>query len=314
MIEILNPGLMSLIVDKGRYGFASIGVPPSAVLDDYAYEALCALLGRENIPVIEVMGPNFGIRFGMDMTVAVTGASLQLTLNGSPVRGWSSFHVPAGSELRVRGVREGFRYYVGFSGLMGIDRVMGSCSTYLECQFGGLDGRPLRRGDVVPIYNIEAVPPREVPEAVIPEISSPHVIHVITDLESHLFEEEDLKKALSGNREFAFTVSVVSNRTGIRLEGMNLSFKQNVPRSIISEGVIPGTVQVPGDGSPIIVLYERTIGGYARIGVVCRADRWRLAHLKPMDKVVFRSISVREAHELYKTSRMEFPKWKKSLG
>ncbi|MCX7817216.1 MAG: biotin-dependent carboxyltransferase family protein [Syntrophales bacterium] len=313
MIEILNPGFMSLIVDRGRYGFASIGVPPSSVLDDYAYDTLCTLLGREHIPVIEVIGSNFGMRFGMDMTVAVTGARLNLTLDGSPVKDWSSFHVPAGSEVRVRAVKEGFRYYIGFSGSMVIDKVIGSYSTYLECQFGGLNGRSLKRGDVIQVVDVQATPPREVPEEVIPSISSFHEIRIIPNLESQLFEDEDLRKLLSGKREFAYTVSVMSNRTGIRLEGMNLRFKQNVQKSIVSEGVIPGTIQVPGDGFPIIVLYERTIGGYARIGVVCKADRWRLAHLKPMDQVVFKSIDIGEALVLYQTTRMELIKWKKSL-
>jgi antagonist of KipI len=284
MIEIINPGWPSLIVDGGRFGEAAVGVPPSSALDRYACRALQRLTGHaEDTPALEVMGASFALRFHRDMTCAITGARVKATVDDKPVRPWTSFRAAEGSLLRIQEVVEGLRYYIGFSGTIALENVIGSFTT----------------GDRLAFKEIHAVELSAIPENKIPRMHPPHRLRVLAGPEISFFTDESLLKLMDKKDHVIYDVSTQTNRTGIRLEGKPLVFRQGVDRSIISEGILPGTVQIPGDGCPILMLYERTIGGYARVALVANADHDRLAHLKPGDPVLFDRISLEEAHELW---------------
>jgi allophanate hydrolase len=132
---------------------------------------------------------------------------------------------------------------------------------------------------------------------------SPHRLRVVEGPEIHYFADESVKRFVDRESRIIYDVSSKTNRTGIRLEGPPLNFREEVDKSIISEGILPGTVQIPGDGLPIIMLYERTIGGYARMAMVVKADHDRLAHLKPGDYVLFEMVSLEEAEKLWEGKR-----------
>jgi biotin-dependent carboxylase-like uncharacterized protein len=300
MIEILNPGWPSLIVDDGRFGKASVGVPSSSALDRYACRALRRLTGREaEGAAIEAMGATFALRFHRAMTFAITGARVRATLDDQPVRPWTSVRADAGSRLRILEVIEGLRYYIGFSGTMDLEHVIGSFTTNLECRFGGYQGRILKAGDRLLFKEIREVEVEldMIPENAIPPMNPPHRLRVVAGPEISFFTEESCKRFMDKTAHVVYDVSAQTNRTGIRLEGEPLEFRRGADKSIISEGILPGTVQIPGDGRPIIMLHERTIGGYARIALVIKADSDRLAHLKPGDPVLFEAIGVEEALE-----------------
>lgn len=301
MIEVMNPAWFSVVVDGGRYGYADVGVPGSSALDQFAYNILNYLVGNENgMPVIEVMGNEFSIRVDAEMMCAITGAQVTAYLDEKPVTPWSSFAVQRGSILRVKEVLEGFRYYIGFSGLMDVDRVINSYSTNLECRFGGFMGRPLIKGDKIAVKEPRILGERFIPEEEIPSIDSPHVLRILEGPEMHYFAPESTNRLFEKKDHPWYIVSSKSNRTGIRLEGKPFIFKKGVDKSIISEGILPGTIQIPGDGQPIVMLNERTIGGYARLGMVAKVDHDRCAHLKPKDKVFFQFIGIDEAERLWK--------------
>jgi biotin-dependent carboxylase-like uncharacterized protein len=301
MIEIINPGWPSLIVDNGRFGEAAVGVPPSSALDHHAFEAVQCLTGQESgTPVLEVMGASFALRFDSDMTFAITGARVKAHLNDEPVRPWASCRATAGSLLRIQTVVEGLRYYIGFSGTMALESVIGSFSTNIECGFGGYQGRILRARDRIEFTKINNVKRGLIPENDIPRMHPPHRLRIMEGPEVSFFTDESLNRFLGDPAHIPYSVSAQTNRTGIRLEGEPLVFRPGVERSIISEGILPGTIQIPGDGQPIIMLHERTIGGYARIALVAKADLDRLAHFKPGDQVVFDRISLEEAHALWR--------------
>lgn len=300
MIEIIHPGAMTCIVDKGRYGHAAVGVPPSAALDAFAYGALNRLLNHDgNAAAMEIIGPQFSVRFHRDMICAITGARIRASLNDQTLNPWTSFWARAGSVLEVLEVTEGFRYYLGFGGNLNLESVIGCFATNLECQFGGYHGRALSAGDRIDIDNIYEIPLNVFPDNAIPRMNSPHCLHITTGPEYHYFSGTAQKAFADRENRTIYTVSGNINRTGIRLEGQHLDFGAGVDKSIISEGILPGTVQIPGDGLPIIMLYERTIGGYARIARVVRADLDRLAHLKPGDYVLFEKIEMDEAERLW---------------
>ncbi|HOK06439.1 MAG TPA: biotin-dependent carboxyltransferase family protein [Syntrophales bacterium] len=296
MIEVINPGLFSLIVDGGRQGRGALGVPLSSALDGYAYRALTMLLKNDRLAAIEAMGPNFAVRFSAPLVCALTGARVRAFLDDDPVADWSSFPVRTGQTLRVRQILQGARYYLAFSRPLVLDEFMASFSTNLDARFGGYQGRPLAKGDIIETGEDRDVPPAFVVPSSIPDLTPPHRLRVLVGPEADHFSEEDLAGFFSADGPFRYRVSRSANRVGIRLEGgPPLTFRDGVPRSIVSEPLLPGTVQVPGDGLPIIVLYERTIGGYARAAVVCRADLPLLAHLRPGDAVSFMKISEEEA-------------------
>ncbi len=296
MIEIIHPGILSIFVDCGREGKRGIGIPPSPALDGFALRCLNHLLGNEeNSPAIEVFGEKFSLRFNADICGAITGARVNASLQGGKLRSWTTFEAKPGDLLVISKVTEGFRYYVGFSGAPVLEKIIGSYSTNLECRFGGYHGRALRRGDRLEFESINKPGIRRIPEEFIPKMAPPHTLDVLRGPEYDYFTAKSLEEFMAGGTGAMFAVSSKSNRTGIRLEGKCLTFKEGVGDSIISEGLLPGTIQVPGDGMPIIQLHERTIGGYARPAVIAKAERDLLAHLKPGDPVMFRAIGIEEA-------------------
>ncbi len=134
----------------------------------------------------------------------------------------------------------------------------------------------------------------------IPKMAPPYVLRTIQGPEISMFRPESVEEVFKGGGSFPLKVSLNSNRTGIRLEGYRLEFVDGVETSIVSEALLPGVIQVPGDGHPIIVLKERTVGGYARIAHVIKADQWILGQLKPGDTVGFGMVDMGTAEMLYK--------------
>ena len=315
-IEVVHPGWLSLVVDAGRPGHADIGVPRSSALDGLGFAALNRLLeNSDDAPAIEVFGTDFSIAFSADTTAAITGARVSAFLDGAAVEPWATFHAPAGSLLRVAGVAEGFRYYVGFAGSMELPRIMGSFSTNLECMFGGFKGRPLIKGDRIDIAEGRRVDRKAVPESHMPDMSPPHVLRILDGPEKDWLTGDSLDKFCNIEKNLWYSVSAKSNRTGIRLEGEPMAFREGAAAGgIVSEGILPGTVQVPPDGRPIIVLFERTMGGYARAGVVASADLDRLAHLKPKDRVLFDRVTPDEALRLNTARRGYISSLYKTIG
>lgn len=302
MITVLNPAFLSLIVDNGRFGYGDIGVPPSSGLDRFALKLAGFILGNpENAPVLEVMGNDLSLLFSESVTFAITGARVRAALNGVPVEPWSAVRVPKGSVLKVSEVLEGFRYYVGFSGTIAIEPVMGSCTTNLECRFGGFQGRPLMKGDILTLRDMrEPAGSQAIPDELIPPMTEPHILRILPGPEADRFTPASVKFLSDRDEALVFRASARLNRTGIRLEGPAVKFRDKAEQSIISEGVLPGTVQAPADGQPIINCVERTIGGYARLGTVIDVDLDRLAHIRPFDRVI---LSVTDREEAYRLSR-----------
>jgi biotin-dependent carboxylase-like uncharacterized protein len=301
MIEIINTGMLALIVDRGRYGYCAIGIPYSSALDQYALSALNYILGNDqSLPAIEAIGKGFSLKFNVAIECAITGAKVKAYLDDRQLQPWTSFAAEPGNVLRVEEMLEGFRYYIGFSGMPTLEKIINSYATNLECRFGGYKGRPLKARDRMQFSQIRKKEMNLIPDRDIPRMSPPHCLRVLECPETGFFTEESLARITSSEKRTVFTVSVKSNRTGIRLEGEPLTFRKEASKSIISEGILPGTIQIPGDGIPIIQLYERTIGGYARLAIVAKVDHDLLAHLQQDDYVLFKMISMEEAEDLWR--------------
>ena len=311
--EVLSPGIMSTVQDLGRFGCARYGVAASGALDGFAVRVGNLLVGNdENAAVVETTLMGLRIKVLRDTVVAVTGGDLQARTGGEILPGWRSHLVREGETIAFSGPLSGFRSYLAVAGGIHVAPVMGSRSTNLASGFGGFEGRPLRKGDILavePVKDVVRCADRGfMPEAV-PAYASPWRLRVVWGPQDDHFSE-------AGKQTFVtapFTVSPDSDRTGIRLKGAVVARKPGMEESIISEGILSGAIQVPGDGQPIIILGETASGGYRKISTVISADLPLLGQITPGDEVAFEAVSIHEAVQALRKMEDKIDALKRSL-
>jgi len=298
LLEIITPGILASIQDVGRQGFGQIGVAPSGAADSYACRVGNLLVGNlENAAAIEITLMGFQARFLTETVFAVTGADLQPSLNGGPLPMWTAVRAAAGDILDLPSPVCGCRAYLTVGGGFHIAAVMGSRATNIGTGFGGYDGRALRAGDRLqgcrPTHYL-ACAGRSLPDTLKAVPTSEWVLRVLPG------PQEDQFPAASRQQFYAaaYTVSGKSDRTGVRLEGPAIEKKAGTPDSILSEGILCGAIQIPGDGTPIILMNETVTGGYRKMAVVIAADLPLLGQLAPGDTVRFQETDLTSALQL----------------
>ncbi|GAA3691672.1 biotin-dependent carboxyltransferase family protein [Arthrobacter ginkgonis] len=309
MIEVISPGLYSLVQDLGRDGYYAIGMPPSGALDRYSHSVANLLVGN-TIPAatleVTFLGPE--LLFHSTTMVAVTGATLPVWLDGEPVEQWTPLAVSAGQTLKFGMMTAGCRVYIAVAG--GIDTVpfLGSRSTYATSAIGGLDGRPLKSGDKLPMA--EPGPSRKgprpgvrLPERFIPKLGKEYELRVVEGLCNYRFQPDSLETFFSTD----YGVTSESNRIGYRFHGERLQFMDRAPvfgagdnpSNVVDLGYPMGSIQVPDGAEPICLLRDAvTGGGYATLGTVIARDLDLLAQAKVPDRVRFTRIGIDQALEL----------------
>lgn len=298
MIEVLRPGLLTTVQDTGRAGFRAQGVPPGGALDGRALRLANLLVGNpEDAAGLEItlLGPR--LHFGVDTRFALTGAELEARLDGEPVPSRRPLRAGAGSTLDLGAARAGCRAYLACAGGIDVPVLLGSRATCLPGRFGGMEGRPLRAGDRLPLGEPAGSHPRRAPWSLsrdLQPLPGPGAeIRLLPGAHSQLLTPE-ARERLRGE---PFRLSPASDRMGCRLEGPPLSLSRALEPS--SEGVVPGTVQLPPGGEPIVLLADAgTTGGYPRIGHVADVDLRLLAQLRPGDSLRFRETTLSDAHRL----------------
>jgi antagonist of KipI len=293
--DILSPGPLTTVQDGGRYGFGRYGVPPSGALDTFSLSIANLLVGNpEHEAGLEITIMGLKLRALTDLMIAVTGADLNPQLNGKSLRMWCAHPMKKDDVLHFKTLRSGCRAYLTVRGGIGLDPVLASKSTNLISGFGGYEGRALKPGDRLytdlPDAHINAGE-RILDLNSIPQYSKDWMMRVLLGPQEDDFTEDSKKLFL----ESSYTVSPKSDRTGTRLNGPAVRRKPGVKESIISEGVVGGSIQIPGDGQPIIILVETVTGGYRKIATVISADLPLLGQTKPGDSIRFRAISFEEA-------------------
>ncbi len=297
-LEIIEPGLLTTVQDRGRVGYQRYGVPTSGALDVFALRAANLLAGNDDGDAgleMTVLGPR--IRFGADTWFAIAGADLTPMLDGEPVPNWRRVRASAGGVLSFQGSRDGMRAYLAVAGGIDVPRLMGSRSTYLKGEFGGLGGRPLRAGDELETLGgprESDLDEMELPASfVVPEYGHDHRIRVVLGPQGGAFTEQGVETLLGSE----YKVSVQSDRMGYRLDGPAIEHVSDP--DIVSDGTALGVIQVPGNGQPIVLLADRgTTGGYAKIATVVSVDIGRIAQAMPGDAMRFEAVSVEEAHAI----------------
>lgn len=303
-LHILKPGLQTTIQDGGRPGKLRWGLARGGAADTVAMALANLLLGNPaSHPCLEVTLTGPEIAFTTDMSIAITGAHFELTLNGASVENDTVIRVQAGDRLRFGTLQSGARAYIALAAEFAIEPCMGSLSTHVIAGFGGVAGRALEAGDRLPLRNCRIEKIRRLPGAYRLDYGNRPLLRAVAGQEAHHFSSRAQQQLYAGG----FTVSPQSNRMGIRLDGPPLP-GENVPQQV-SSAVCPGTVQVPPNGLPIISFVEgQTIGGYPRIAHVISADVHRLGqltagtvlNLERIDAEGARKIQREKAHLLMK--------------
>jgi antagonist of KipI len=292
ILEILSPGALTSVQDLGRYGYGRFGVAPSGALDAFALRIGNLLVGnRQEQACLELMllGPK--IRILTDIAVSITGGDLQPRCNGQPVPMWQAHVFKKDDLLSFKALRSGFRAYIAVGGGIGVPVVMESRSTNLPSGFGGYQGRPLKKGDI--LRSESAVCDLSIAGCAfdsrwIPQYSNQWTLRVLWGPQDDHFPDQSRHLFLNA----AYKMSPESDRTGIRLQGPAVQRRAQIEESIISEGVVCGSIQIPGDGKPIIILGETVTGGYRKIATVISADLPLLGQIKPGDEVRFTAVSL----------------------
>ncbi|MEQ9310768.1 MAG: biotin-dependent carboxyltransferase family protein [Balneolaceae bacterium] len=283
-LSILDGGLFTTIQDLGRKGFRKYGVPTSGAMDLKSYKLANWLVGnREGSPVLELTVKGGKYQFKNAAKIAITGALMNPKLNGSAVEMNRSLELKKGDMLELGFASRGCRSYLAIQGVMYSNKVMESYSTYTLGKFGGFDGRSLQKGDVLEWENLKIdFEVREARKDQIPYFSSKVEVRIIAGPEWDWLNKESQNKFLNNK----FEISSKSNRMGIRLLG-NLFEKHD--QQMVSSPVIPGIIQLPQKGNPIILMQDgQTIGGYPRIAKVLDEDLWRLGQVKQGDRLSFK--------------------------
>lgn len=296
LLHLIEPGLLTTVQDRGRYGYQRYGVPVSGAMDEFALRMANVLVGNDQGAAaleITVQGPT--IEFLAPTWIAITGADLSATLDERTVSLWESVQVHAGSVLAFGDPRDGMRAYLAVRGGIDVPIVMGSRSTYLKGRFGGLQGRALRKGDqlsTLPLDRSDFVPKHLPKNYTAPLYGGSHRLRVITGPQQDAFDRAALS-AFLGSR---YKVSSQSDRMGYALDGPKIEHRDGA--DIISDGNPPGAIQVPGDGMPRILLADRgTTGGYTKIATVITSDLSKLAQALPAHAIAFRQVSLQEAQD-----------------
>lgn len=286
MIEILTNGPANAVQDAGRPGLLHLGISRGGAMDRLAFDTANALLGNDpGAAAIEVAMFPFRLRVAADTALAVTGADCAATLDNRPLPPNWAIHAPAGAELRLDTPRAGARAYVSCAGGIEVPRLLGARATDLKTGFGGHEGRGLQRGDRLSLG--PATPPALPPggHGALPDAdmaafwslgASRAAVRVLPAAEWDGFTDA----ARAAFTEADWRVTHEANRLGYRLEGPDLAMTERP--ELLSHGLLPGTVQVPASGQPIVQLADaNTCGGYPKIAVVIGADLWKIGQLGP---------------------------------
>jgi len=314
MLEVIDPGFMTTVQDLGRWQALRFGVPVSGAMDRFAIMAANHLVGNPwDAAGLECYAEGALLTADQDLLVAGSGAGYSLIVGICSYPLWMAVFVPRGEIFGLRNQNTGRWGYLAISGGVNITLVMGSRSTYLRIGLGGLEGRVLRFGDhlpagsVMPNDSLQTLAGRSLPRDLIPQYTDCIQVEIVPASQFENFTAENRDQFL----ENAYTISNQSDRMGYRLQGKVMS--QLSTGDILSEGAVPGTVQIPADGQPVVLLSDaQTTGGYAKIGVIANADLGRFVQCPiGSGQVCFSVTTVTLAQERWKKKLqdLKFCRW-----
>jgi biotin-dependent carboxylase-like uncharacterized protein len=306
--QVLNPGVLTTIQDFGRKGFMKYGTPAAGVADSFAAEAANLLAGNDpGAALLEITLFRLELLALGELTIAVTGGDLTPTVNKASLPMWRAVRTAPGDRIAFRGRKTGFRAYLAVRGGFSGEEFLRSRAVFVR----GLMGQPLRAGEILslaenaaPDHQLQAMPPERVPD-----YSRRGALRVILGPQDDRFTAKGIETFLTSE----YKVSAQADRMGYRLEGPKIEHLKGA--DIISEGIARGAIQVPGDGLPIILLWDAQVsGGYTKIANVVAADLDSLAQVRPGEALRFEKVSLEEAHRALRLQKERLEEIRKILA
>ncbi len=301
-LEVIRAGINTTFQDQGRSNLNHIGIPFSGAMDNRNFQIINKLVGnKKNSPTIEFayQGPLLRY-FGEDIKFAITGdVTFKIKKKNNIIEGdcYRSFNLQNGDEVDIISTNKSVYGYFSVSGKFDLEYQWSSCSINTKASIGSNNGKCIKNSQKIFISEIN----KDLSEKKINYVNTKiENIRVIKGTNFDYFSDEG--KNIFFEKEF--TVSKLSDRMGMRLDGPKIN--NIVDTNIKSEGLIKGVIQVPADGNPIIMLSDHgTIGGYPKIGVVISADYDKLVQLPPGSKIKFKEVKLSSAETLFKLYELE---------
>lgn len=322
-INVLQPGFLATIQDLGRFGSQKYGVIVGGAMDSLALRIANILVGNEEgEATIEVTMFGTELQFENDHLVAITGGDLEPLIDGEKAPMWRPILIRKGQVLKFKFPLLGCRAYIAFSGGLQISKVMGSKSTYIHAGIGGYKGRELRKGDVLScgeltergkvfIHHLKEINSAfqwSANYSSFYSFDTSETIRILKGSEFNRFDGRSQHMLFSES----YKVTINADRMGYQLEGAKLTLTEKF--ELLSEGVTYGTIQVPTNGQPIILMADRqTTGGYPKIGQVISIDLPRLAQLQPGNTVRFELVSIDKAETLLFQQELDIQEFKMGI-
>jgi biotin-dependent carboxylase-like uncharacterized protein len=307
-LRILEPGLLTTVQDLGRIGHQHLGVATSGALDPVSLRAANALVGNEPTEgalEIAYVGPSFVVEAD-SVTLACVGANASIevladvtAIGGVRYPSMQSFRARRGQVVRAGATLGSSVMYLAVEGGFAIEPVLGSVSTYMRGGIGGWQGRALRDGDVLPLRR--GASEREEFRLDGLDLTPPARFRVVLGPQDTFFSDQSIKAFLEGE----YVVKPATDRMAVHLDGPKL--EHIAGHDIVSDGIAPGSIQVPGHGQPIVLMADRqTTGGYPKIATVISADLPALGRTRIGNTIAFQQVSVEEAQDLRRRLLQEF--------
>ena len=308
MVQVIKKGLETSVQDyPGRIGTLNLGFPPSGPMDSWSFRLANVLVNNEpGTAALECqfMGPT--LKFNDDRVIAITGADMSPKIDGTPVPLWESLEVKKDQILEIAFATVGARSYIAFSGGINTTPWLGSRSTFHKAGVGGIDGKAIQDGQIIPLNKSKSVKGRKIKNSSIPVMSTNKkwLVEVVKGPNDDWVDEKGHKMFLNSD----WKLQSKSDRTGYRLEGPKWSFTEKAtnkslehgtfPSNIIDQGYPVGAINLAGQTPIILVNDGPSMGGFIVPYTVPSASFWKLGQAKPGDSFNFVEISVEKAQTL----------------
>ncbi len=304
LLKLLAPGMLSSIQDKGRLGFGSFGVPRSGAIDPVSLRLGNALVGNDPYEAaieFRLMGPTITAKNGSIRVAIACHAEAELTAFQTDekhlISPWQTVIINEGDVLKILALQSGATGYLCVEGGLDIDPILGSCSTYARAKMGS----PLQANDELRVTQT-AMPWQCERKLIEPLQNTGAPLHVILGPQDDYFSDEEINRFLKKG----FKVSSDVDRMGIRLEGSKILALPEKGSDLISDGLVAGAIQVPGNGQPIILSVDcQSVGGYPKIATVVSADLHIMGQLSPGNEIQFEAVNLEQAQSLYSDRETE---------